>query len=371
MIASVLRLQKTAGLWMQIHTWMWLCADTRWLQDEWFKNCICGSELPNFLYALWKKVLCLLYSHVGSLTHTNCPWYWFLPGCKPPKYFSSRMWECSKLAYSMRDHGEELTLWYLQNLGFCLTYKKIKTWDSQLPTYANLPPTPEETTISFGGRSPKLQNSHRFSFLYVKGTGSHKKQEPGGCWKSNRTEKPTPAKPKGRRQSWEKQKHGWPLSLPLAGLCVWKCPGLEGLARFVWEQPSASARRLPPPASSSPGQAHTLRDLHRRDVEMNNGVTGEALVWPQRIFCVLKASLCRVRRRRRLRCGLRRLRAPPGQAHLPRCCCWGTKALVKTKRKLKKMWRMATVESNRGSLKDKSFNYLDFSKGLLTLLVYK
>lgn len=48
----------------------------------------------------------------------------------------------------------------------------------------------------------------------------------------------------------------------------------------------------------------------------------------------------------------------------------GTKALVKTK-KLKKMWRMATVDSYGGSLKDKSFNYLDFSKGLLTLLVYK
>lgn len=35
------------------------------------------------------------------------------------------------------------------------------------------------------------------------------------------------------------------------------------------------------------------------------------------------------------------------------------------------MRRMATVDSYGGSLKDKSFNYLDFSKGLLTLLVYK
>lgn len=35
------------------------------------------------------------------------------------------------------------------------------------------------------------------------------------------------------------------------------------------------------------------------------------------------------------------------------------------------MWRMATVDSYRGSLRDKSFNYLNFSKGLLTLLVSK
>lgn len=47
------------------------------------------------------------------------------------------------------------------------------------------------------------------------------------------------------------------------------------------------------------------------------------------------------------------------------------KSPCQNKKKLKKMWRMATVESNGGSLKDKSFNYLDFSKGLLTLLVYK
>lgn len=83
----------------------------------------------------------------------------------------------------------------------------------------------------------------------------------------------------------------------------------------------------------------------------------------QRVFCVLKDNL--------FWSGEEEAGGAPCEGHcLPHSCCEGTKALVKTK-KLKKMWRMATVDSYRGSLKDKSFNYLDFSKGLLTLLVYK
>lgn len=89
--------------------------------------------------------------------------------------------------------------------------------------YANLPPTPEENTTSFGGKGPKLQNSHRFPLFYVKGTGSHtriKKQEPRGCWTSKSAKKATAAKPNGPRQSCKKQNHCWPLSLPLAsGVC--------------------------------------------------------------------------------------------------------------------------------------------------------
>lgn len=167
--------------------------------------------------------------------------------------------------------------------------------------YANLPPTPEENTTSFGGKGPKLQNSHRFPLFPVKGTGSHtriKKQEPRGCWMSKSTEKAATAKPNGPRQSCKKQNHCWPLSLPLA-LCV--CDEIPQFRRagavFVG---TAFGLLAPAPASSSspPAQPRLSTDteagvLHGWHVEMNNGVTGGTSVWPQRIFCVLKANLSR------------------------------------------------------------------------------
>lgn len=110
--------------------------------------------------------------------------------------------------------------------------------------------------------------------------------------------------------------------------------------------------------------------LHGWHVEMNNGVTGGTSGWPQRIFCVLKANLSREEEEEAmLHPAKAEATTRPGSP--PTLLLLRDKSPCQNKKKLKKMWRMATVESNGGSLKDKSFNYLDFSKGLLTLLVYK
>lgn len=121
---------------------------------------------------------------------------------------------------------------------------------------------------------------------------------------SNSTEKPTPAKPKGPDRAEKSRSTADPVP-PLAGVCMLKSPSL---VQFLWEllQPHMPALLQPPPhpCPAEPRlstQAGT-GTFHPRDAGMNNAAMGETLVQPQRIFCVLKANLSCVRRRRRPCC---------------------------------------------------------------------
>lgn len=261
------------------------------------------------------------------------------------------MWECPKLAYRMTDCGGRINKLIFIKFGLLINIqenrelethgyqpmltshrllKKIQPalaekapnfriptgflhfmWKEQAPTLISRNRNPEAAAQATAQKNQRQQNQ----------TG------PDWAVKSRTTADPSPfpSLPSPGRVRVENprfQRAGWVSVGTAFSLCM---PAL------VQPPPPPPHPALAEPRLSTDTEGGTL---HRQDAEMSHGVRRNFGLATEDFLC-LKSQLipCEEEEEEEEAMVLpAKAEATTQPAHLPRCCCWGTKALVKTKK---------------------------------------